>query len=208
MYSKMCEPIICGSVLTLYALGFGGMGLLSVSRNRRSRLKRNIHSLVSRYYRQGISSINVDEVLNEDLQLGWQAKRVVRDAHSARDQILFGDVPPNVKSAGKYVTAQRTIRRLDDRLLYVLDPMLLLATQRSEPLLMSSDLSSCRDGTYRTSVEFAAGYRNLVGEDAFQVRKEWHQKGNKLEGKEPWYAERADYLSRLVNSTTNGKDIF
>jgi hypothetical protein len=207
----MCEPIICGTVLAAYALVFGGMGLASHNSNERSRIRHKIGDLVWEY--RGLKAVGETlsfterEILETKLRLGWSARRVVKAAHNARDRILFADTPPNVHSAGKYVRAQKSAGKVDIRLLYVLDPELLLGVlTQGQGLMMSSDLSSCRDGTYRTSVEFVANYRNLVGEQAFQVRRTLFERDNNLVGTQPWYFGRPDYESRL--ETTVGKDSF
>ncbi|PIZ51502.1 hypothetical protein COY27_03325 [Candidatus Woesearchaeota archaeon CG_4_10_14_0_2_um_filter_33_13] len=205
----MCEPIICGTVLTIYALGLGGMGLSAASQRKKEQLRWNLGDLVHRFQESydPEGNVDVEHILREELKLGWQARRVIKSAHDARDQILFSDVPPDVKSAGKYVRTQKTVSNTNVRLLYILDPGLLLATLW-EPLLMNSDLSSCRDGTYSTSVEFAASYRNLVGERAFHHRLEGFQHLNDIVETQPWYSERADYRSRLTNVNAEGTDSF
>ncbi len=209
----MCEPIICGTVLTVYATA----GAVGIALDRRSRKRREISSGLTNftwalaYERRdsGVLMITDEKVLLKDkLHLGRSSRKVVKAAHEARDQVLFGDVPPDVRSAGKYVKAQGALGKIDQRLLYVLDPELLLATQIGRPLLMSSDLSSCMDGTYSTSVEFAADYRNMVGDTAFEKRLEGFQQVKGLNGTQPWYAERADYKSRLNTSTIDDIDSF
>ena len=209
----MCEPIICGTVLTIYATA----GFVSLALDRRSNKRRSISrgltnfvwDLRSQQRNSGIIAIeDEDQLLKYTLHLGKSSRKVVKAAHEARDQVLFGDVPPDVRSAGKYVKAQGALGKIDQRLLYVLDPELLLATRMGEPLLMSSDLSSCMDGTYSTSVEFAADYRNMVGENAFEKRLEGFQQVKNLVSTQPWYAERADYKSRLNTSTIDDMDSF
>ncbi len=126
--------------------------------------------------------------------------KLVDTAQNARDNLLFKDTPPSVKDAQGYLAVQRKLPSIDERLLYVLDPHLFVGTRR-KPFLLDTDLSSCRDGTYRTSMIFAVTYRNIIGEPMFQSRLENFQSTHNLVGKNPWYFGRAEYEARLSTRT-------
>jgi hypothetical protein len=227
----MCNKYVCWTIsavtvpfaivappLFVFTALFGGMGTLTAaidaSENHESKVSRleNNWALwdLSSHYQRG-EFLTADAIPDEsqvfkELKLPWGYKGLVKSAQTTRDKILFGEIPPNARSAGAYVQAQKGLDRLNHKLVYALDPQLLSASlDRSLDLVMSSDLSSCRDGTYRTSVEFVAGYRNIVGEEVFQKRMEWYQKEHRTAG-QPWYFGRPDYQSRLEHAV--GGDSF
>lgn len=145
------------------------------------------------------------------LPVGNGVKRVVRGAQRARDNLLFGQTPPQVKDAARYLAAQQALESIDIRLVYILDPALFLATQREGNLLLDTDLRSCRDGTYTTSIAFAAQYRNIVGEEAFAqrlARYQTREEPEKQRERQPWYALRPDYKSRLRAAAAAVGDVF
>jgi hypothetical protein len=173
----MCDKYVCAVLtvistplafiappLALLPLMFGSMGALTAAadssedrRWRREHLESDFYfRLLSTSYTIGEIDL-VDEVspvpkeVFERLRLPWGFKSLIKTATSARDKILFDQQPPNVKSAGAYVQAQKAVSTLNPTLLYILDPGLLSASlDENVNLMISNDLSSCRDGTYHT----------------------------------------------------------
>ncbi len=154
-------------------------------------------------FRTDFSQEDIDEEnakTAEEIKFPFLVRRAVNKAHRARDNIVFGTKPPAITNVAPYLAAQSKLGRRDQNFLYTFDLPLLVGTRiHDEDLVISEDLTSCHDGTYSTSVEFAAQYRKLVGDPAFERRLAWFQKEKSLEGTQPWYVDRPDYQSRLEN---------
>lgn len=225
----MCNLWMCGGVITTIsagiatsagstpiALGIGGVyatiALVALGRRAvdyhqrrvvRQAVNGGIDHLVELYASEAAGGIlrqpEIERIVGL-LPLMSQERIAVIEAQEARDDLLFKDTPPQVRNARRYTNAQRILRE-NRHLLYVLDPGLLLGTRGGNHLVMSDNLLSCIDGSYKTSVAFAANYRNIVGEDAFRARLSWYQERKQKETgrqlQEPWYSHRADYQAKV-----------
>ena len=210
----MCDPITCGTVLTI-VIGGNALALTLATRGynktrKKMQLNHNLDLLTDNYSMMDHTNLQIypdrDKILEMlGLNKGWTSRpvrRTMEKGQDARDRILFYNEPPTVKEAQRYLAAQHNLAKIDIRLLFVYDPKLLIERKSHHRLIMDTDITGCTDGTYRSSVDFAADYRNIVGEEYFHQRLEQFLQMNNLEGKKPWYLGRPDYEAKLHTSTT------
>lgn len=207
----MCEPIICSLVIGTYVVLGGGFKLVHWytlerpynNEQRRTGLIHGLDDLVQEYLTQdekGSLEINPDA----DIVFGYlppqrALRSVILEGNKTRDDILFGSSPPRVREASRYLRAQKTLSKIDERLLFVLDPWLMIAVAQQQPLMMDFDISGCKDGSYSSSMDFVADYRHLVGEETFFRRLDHYLATHGLpEGTQPWYVRRPEYERRVT----------
>jgi hypothetical protein len=196
-----CDPISC-TLLGLYigvpgALAYGGVRYMS-RRHFKSQLVQSIADAVT----SGLDELDPlpKETFDKfEIPRFTFVRQRLQRAHNARDAVLFDSAHPRAKDVQSYLKVQKSMGLVDPRVLYLLDPALLIfSEEQGRALLMSTDTTGCTDGTYKESIRFVAEYRELVGDEVFQARLENFQTQNKI-SKEPWYFGRASYEALACN---------
>ena len=199
----MCDLIICGgAALVIFGGGTAFMAYDVHKLNKNHNKKRLINKLDELTYCYSLKERNGEESPDKEkvfdvLGLGkgmgnWMVRRTIVKGQEARDRIIFHPEPPKVRQAATYLSAQKNLSKIDRRLLFVLEPGLFL-NQASKKLLIDWDIEGCKDGSYSSSLEFAAKYLNIVGKEYFDNKRQRYLKKNNLPESNPWYFKRFDY---------------